>query len=33
MSFPHTLGFKILIDILVETASGKTKIRGLELEV
>lgn len=32
MSLSHTLNFKILIDILVERASGRTKIRGLELE-
>lgn len=33
MSLSHTLSFKILIDILVEIASGKTKIWGLELEI
>lgn len=32
MSLSHILNFKILIDILVERASGRTKIRGLELE-
>lgn len=33
MSPSHMLSFKVYIDILVETASGKTEIWGLELEI